>query len=193
MKHMKTGLFDESDLEEALFFASQKFSKKESKKGSFVHSVRVASILWDNRASQDSVTSAILHDILEDTPTTKNELSSKFSVEIVKIVDSLTIDKSGNYDSRLRKCKQSYQDSFKIGYKATVVRAVDLIDNSYYFTDRSDLAKKQFDVRKFEAFMQISQPQLEGTVFWELLNQAYENNVKALDIFSKLDTKLKTV
>ncbi len=54
------------------------------------HPLAVASILANMRMDNLSVTAAILHDTLEDTPLTKEEIASQFGEEIAELVDGVT-------------------------------------------------------------------------------------------------------
>ncbi|NND45051.1 MAG: HD domain-containing protein, partial [Xanthomonadales bacterium] len=55
-----------------------------------LHPVAVASILANMRMDNHSVTAAILHDTLEDTPLTKEEITRQFGDEIADLVDGVT-------------------------------------------------------------------------------------------------------
>jgi len=55
-----------------------------------LHPVEVASILAGMRMDHTSVTAAILHDTLEDTPLTKEEITEQFGDEIAELVDGVT-------------------------------------------------------------------------------------------------------
>jgi RelA/SpoT family (p)ppGpp synthetase len=55
-----------------------------------LHPVAVASILASMRMDYSSVAAAILHDTIEDTPLTKEEIQSRFSEEIAELVDGVT-------------------------------------------------------------------------------------------------------
>jgi len=55
-----------------------------------LHPVAVASILASMRMDYASVAAAILHDTIEDTPLTKQEIESRFSEEIADLVDGVT-------------------------------------------------------------------------------------------------------
>ncbi|MFT5138585.1 MAG: guanosine-3',5'-bis(diphosphate) 3'-pyrophosphohydrolase [Lysobacterales bacterium] len=54
------------------------------------HPLEVASILAQMRMDNLSVTAAILHDTLEDTPLTKAEIAAEFGEEIAELVDGVT-------------------------------------------------------------------------------------------------------
>jgi guanosine-3',5'-bis(diphosphate) 3'-pyrophosphohydrolase len=55
-----------------------------------LHPVAVASILANMRMDYSSVAAAILHDTIEDTPLTKEDIQSRFSEEIADLVDGVT-------------------------------------------------------------------------------------------------------
>lgn len=55
-----------------------------------LHPVAVAQILAGMRMDHESITAAILHDTLEDTPLSKGEISSQFGREIAELVDGVT-------------------------------------------------------------------------------------------------------
>ena len=55
-----------------------------------LHPVAVARILANMRMDNHSVAAAILHDTLEDTPLTKEEITEQFGQEIAELVDGVT-------------------------------------------------------------------------------------------------------
>ncbi len=54
------------------------------------HPVAAASILADLRLDADTIVAAILHDIIEDTPTPKDQLAARFGKDVAEIVDGVT-------------------------------------------------------------------------------------------------------
>ncbi|MBI1880480.1 MAG: GTP diphosphokinase [Chloroflexi bacterium] len=56
----------------------------------FQHSLAVANILADLRLDSETLAAAVLHDVLEDTPVTLEELQSEFGSTIAKLVDGVT-------------------------------------------------------------------------------------------------------
>lgn len=54
------------------------------------HPIQVAKILAEMRMDDETITAAILHDILEDTTTTKDEISQIFSSSIAELVDGVS-------------------------------------------------------------------------------------------------------
>jgi RelA/SpoT family (p)ppGpp synthetase len=54
------------------------------------HPLSVAIILAKMRMDADGITAAILHDVIEDTPITKQELAAEFNKEVAELVDGVT-------------------------------------------------------------------------------------------------------
>ncbi len=54
------------------------------------HPVAVARILCEMRMDSNSIIAAILHDVIEDTPTLKEQLAEQFSDEVAELVDGVS-------------------------------------------------------------------------------------------------------
>ncbi len=54
------------------------------------HPVAVASILADLHLDQDTMVAALLHDVIEDTPTAKEQLVKRFGQEVAALVDGVS-------------------------------------------------------------------------------------------------------
>src|SRR6188474_558868 len=54
------------------------------------HPLAAAQILADLHLDPDTIIAAILHDVIEDTPISKEELSEKFGAPVAEIVDGVT-------------------------------------------------------------------------------------------------------
>lgn len=64
--------------------------KRSSGEDYFVHPCAVVEILADFGFDSSTVIAAFLHDVLEDTPTTQEELEAEFGAEIVSLVEGVT-------------------------------------------------------------------------------------------------------
>ncbi len=54
------------------------------------HPVATAAILADLRLDADTIVAAILHDVIEDTPTPKDQLATRFGADVAELVDGVT-------------------------------------------------------------------------------------------------------
>lgn len=88
---------------EAITFAVEKH-KNQKRKGSdmpyIVHIYDVVQTLQENGAEFDTIIAGILHDTVEDTNTTLDEIESKFGINIRNMVDVLSENKSLPYVER---------------------------------------------------------------------------------------------
>src|SRR5579859_2145228 len=54
------------------------------------HPVAVASILADLHMDHHTIEAALLHDVIEDTPTLKEEINTRFGAEVAQLVDGVS-------------------------------------------------------------------------------------------------------
>jgi GTP pyrophosphokinase len=54
------------------------------------HPVATAAILADLHLDADTIIAAILHDVIEDTPTPKDQLAARFGADVAELVDGVT-------------------------------------------------------------------------------------------------------
>ena len=77
--------------EAAEFGASaHKGQKRLSGEPYIAHPVAAAAILADLHLDPDTIVAAILHDVIEDTPTPKDQLAERFGTDVAELVDSVT-------------------------------------------------------------------------------------------------------
>lgn len=88
----------------ALRFATNAHSgqfRKTTKVPYIVHPIDVMDILINNNASNDAIVAGILHDTLEDTATTANDLRQEFGDRITELVIGASEpDKSQSWETR---------------------------------------------------------------------------------------------
>ncbi len=95
---------DEKKLKEAFEYADQahKSQKRDSGDPYIHHPLAVASILTELKLDQPTITTALLHDTMEDTNVTFKDIQKKFGDEIASLVDGVTkISKLENQNKEL--------------------------------------------------------------------------------------------
>ena len=83
---------DIEKIDQAYNFAKQQhqFQKRQSGEPYIVHPVTVANILSELRLDKDSIVAALLHDVVEDTPVSLEEIGTIFGKNVQSLVDGLT-------------------------------------------------------------------------------------------------------
>lgn len=174
--------YNQHELQHALAFLAINFERSgHNTKPVVLHSVRVALLLANNRAPQNSVLAGMLHDCLEDTDVAAKDLETQFGKIVSDIVVSLTFDKPSNdLAKKLEAAADSFDRSLALGRDALVVRACDLVDNSYFYDKANGLELAHYLHKKYALFMDKAKPLLSGSPFWDLLQKAYDQRVKPL-------------
>lgn len=170
--HIAEFEYDKHEIERALFFLSNALQDSgHNTKPVLLHSIQVAEMLWEKGCPQDVVIAAVLHDVVEDTDITIDDVGQSFGHQVAVYVDALTV-------SDTQDIIQSFARTAELGSEALSIRAADLIQNSYYYHLAStDMQKRLRD--KFVYFMELSGELLDGALVSEL-SKAYRRNVETI-------------
>ena len=170
--HIAEFEYDKHEIERALFFLSNALQDSgHNTKPVLLHSIQVAEMLWERGFPQDVVIAAVLHDVVEDTDITIDDVEQSFGHQVAVYVDALTV-------SDTQDIMQSFARTAELGSEDLSIRAADLIQNSYYYHLAStDMQKRLRD--KFVYFMELSGELLDGALVSEL-SKAYRRNVETI-------------
>jgi (p)ppGpp synthase/HD superfamily hydrolase len=95
-----------------------------------VHPIAVAEIVRSVPHTPEMIAAAYLHDVVEDTPVTLDEIRAEFGDEVAELVDWLTdVSKPGDGNRRTRKAID-LEHTAKAPPAAKTIKLADLIDNS---------------------------------------------------------------
>ncbi|HRZ29279.1 MAG TPA: HD domain-containing protein [Candidatus Paceibacterota bacterium] len=125
-------------VEEAFLFAEFKHQGQKRKSGEdyVLHPLRVAIEVSKLKLDVNSLVSALLHDILEDTDTTSEELKNKFGEEVMFLVESLShltrLKRKANYKNktiyRVENLRNLILSSAK-DVRVILIKIIDRLDN----------------------------------------------------------------
>jgi len=127
------------EFEQAIKFLVHKIEDSNgNSKPVILHSIRVGIYLDREGYSRDIVVAGFLHDLLEDSDTTEEEISQRFGESVAKLVKAASFDK--NVSDKRQRYAQTYHRGIQAGKDALVVKAADILDNSCYysFTDSQE-------------------------------------------------------
>ncbi|CDM69163.1 GTP pyrophosphokinase [Clostridium bornimense] len=83
---------DKKMVEKAFYFAETAHSgqKRESGEDYIIHPVEVACILTEMGLDTSTIIAGLIHDVIEDTKYTYDDVAEKFSIEVANLVDGVT-------------------------------------------------------------------------------------------------------
>ena len=95
------------------------------------HPVAAAEILADLHLDADTIVAAILHDVIEDTPTPKTEIAARFGNDVAEIVDGVTKLDQIQFKSRQEAQAESFRKMLLAMVRDLRVILVKLADRTH--------------------------------------------------------------
>ncbi|MCB2113805.1 MAG: bifunctional (p)ppGpp synthetase/guanosine-3',5'-bis(diphosphate) 3'-pyrophosphohydrolase [Parvularculaceae bacterium] len=159
----------------------------------FIHPLAVASILTDLKADPATVATALLHDVVEDTDVTVEEISKKFGAEIAGLVDGVTKLSKIELKSEASKQAENFRKlvvAMADDVRVLLVKLADRLHNMrtlHFVPDAEKRRKVALETMEIYAPLagrigvQRFRDELEDIAFMELSPQAYESITKRLN------------
>src|ERR1700733_8920134 len=113
--------------EAAEFGASaHKGQKRLSGEPYIAHPVAAAAILADLHLDPDTIIAAILHDVIEDTPTPKDQITARFGADVAELVDGVTKLDQIKFKSREEAQAESFRKMLLARRRAVARETIDI-------------------------------------------------------------------
>jgi RelA/SpoT family (p)ppGpp synthetase len=120
-------------VEQAYEFAYQAHTGQKRRSGEpyITHPVAVADLLADLKLDSQTLIAAILHDVMEDTPTLKDEITGKFGTEVAELVDGVSKLDQIQFKSRAEAQAESFRKMLLAMVRDIRVIMVKLADRTH--------------------------------------------------------------
>lgn len=124
-----------------------------------IHPLNVACILADMHADSDTICAGLLHDTLEDTNTTKEDIAHDFNQNIANLVDGVTKLAKMNFSS---KQDQNYANTRKIITSITddvriiIIKLSDRLHNMRTLQFKSEFKQKENSLETMDIFVPLA-------------------------------------
>lgn len=159
-----------------------------------IHPLNVAYILSEMHADRDTICAALLHDTLEDTKATKEEIAVLFNKDIANLVDGVTKISKMNFSS---KAEQNLANTRKIitglteDVRIIIIKLADRLHNMRTLGFKSEFKQKENSLETMEIFVPLAyyigayriKSELEDISFGYLYPKEYK------DIEARLNNK----
>ena len=182
-------------LEEAYAFAKKAHEGQVRLSGEpyFVHPYEVANILIDLGMDMYTIAAGLLHDVMEDTNMTPEQLKSKFGEEIFNLVDAVTKLTKVDYKSREDRQAESFRKMFLAMASDIRVILIKLADRLHNMrTLKFQSPEKQIEKARetIEIYAPLAHRLGINTIKWELedLSLKYLEPEIYEDITNRLQT-----
>jgi len=178
--------------EAAEFGASaHKGQKRLSGEPYIAHPVAAAAILADLRLDADTIVAAILHDVIEDTPTPKDQLAAKFGRDVAELVDAVTKLDQIKFKSREEAQAESFRKmllAMTRDLRVILVKLADRTHNMRTIEAMTPPRRRAIARETLEIYAPIAERlglyriklELEDLGFWALYPQRYRVLERAL-------------
>ena len=172
-------------------YNAHKDQKRESGEPYIIHPVNVAEILANLELDDDTICAALLHDVIEDTSVTRDDISKEFGEEVTELIDGVTKLKSLTYTDKEEQQMENYRKMFLAMGKDPRVILIKLADRLHNMRTLNYVTEGK-QIRKAKETMDIYAPlanrlgiyslkwELEDLAFRYLYPEEYMNIVKGL-------------
>ncbi len=183
-------------IKKAFFFA------KESHEGQFrvsgepyyEHPVSVAMILVDLGMDDVTVASALLHDVLEDTEVTHEEMEKKFGKEVVELVEGVTklgkIPYSSKEEQQIENLRKMFLAMAK-DIRVIIIKLADRLHNLRTMKSMPDIKRREKALETMEIYAPLAHRLGIYSVKWEIedISLMYLDPIGYKDISSQIAQK----
>lgn len=124
-----------------------------------MHPLTVAYILADMHADCDTICAGLLHDTLEDTKITKEEIEENFNPSVAKLVNGVTKLSKMNFST---KQTQNYANTRKIiigiteDVRIIIIKLADRLHNMRTLQFKSEFKQKENSLETMEIFVSLA-------------------------------------
>lgn len=133
--------------------------KRQSGEAYIIHPLNVAYILSEMRADADTICAALLHDTLEDTNITKEEIAENFGSDVANLVDGVTKLNKMNFSS---KQDQNLANTRKIitgittDVRIILIKLADRLHNMRTLQFKSEFKQKENALETLDIFVPMA-------------------------------------
>ena len=123
------------------------------------HPLNVAYILADMHADKDTICAGLLHDTMEDTNITKEDIAHDFNQDVANLVDGVTKISKMNFSS---KQEQNLANTRKIitgitdDVRIIIIKLADRLHNMRTLDFKSDFKQKENSLETMEIFVPLA-------------------------------------
>jgi GTP pyrophosphokinase len=165
--------YDLENLKKVFEFAKEAHRGQKRKSGEdfFIHPLEVSLILAEMKMDEETVIASILHDVIEDTKHTRDEINEMFSPTIGLLVDGVTKLGTIHYESKEKQKGENLRKMFLAMAKdirVVLIKLADRLHNMRTLEYMSPAKKKEKALECLEIYAPIADRLGMSQIKWEL-------------------------
>ncbi len=145
--------------------------KRASGEPYIIHPCAIAKILIDLGMDVDTIAASLLHDVIEDTPVTYEQMAADFSVEIADLVNGVTKLERIEFTSREEFQAESLRKMFLAmarDIRVLIIKLADRLHNMRTLQYRPEQKQKQTARETLEIYAPLAHRLGISTIKWEM-------------------------
>lgn len=161
---------DQTRIEKAIILVSSKFTMFHNLiRPTLLHSIRVGSWLYFHGYETNIVIAGFLHDIIEDTDVTEQNIREDFGVEVAGLVmanskNTNITEKKARNDELIKRCLETSE-------QASIVKAADIIDNYKYYSSLNHQVGVEYCKNNALSFRKYFNTAYDDKIFTKLFEE----------------------
>ena len=187
---------DFAQIRAAFEFASTAHAGQKRKSGEpyIIHPLAVAQIVAEQKLDSESIMAALLHDVIEDTPATHEEVAKRFSPTVADLVEGVSkltrIQYATKEDEQMENLRKMLIAMSK-DIRVILIKISDRLHNMRTMEYQSPAKQKQKSLETMEIYAPIAHRLGMQRMKWELedLSLKYLDPIGYDEIVSKLDAR----
>lgn len=140
------------------------------------HSFKVSYLLFNENYDDDIVIAAILHDLIEDTDITYDDLKVEFSEKVADLVRVVSFNPK--IDDKYEQAKEMFNNCLEYGFDALIIKCSDLVDNIDFIGFVDDKNERAKLLKKYGLFLDMTKEIIGKEKIYNLLKHKYDSLLK---------------
>ena len=147
---------NDKEINRALIYTAKHFGESCHNFGKpvYFHCVKVAMKLYELGYEEKIVIGGILHDLVEDTDCTLDDIELEFGKEMARLVDAVSFNPA--IEDKFEQSKQMIDAAFAYGKDALIVKSIDMYENGRFFYLVTNPDVKEYLVKKYRYFTDVA-------------------------------------
>lgn len=141
------------------------------------HPIEVASLLRDLGGDSAMIAAGFLHDVVEDTDITSEEIEAQFGADVGRLVEGVTKLSKFNFESKTERQAENFRRMFLAmaqDVRVIVVKLADRLHNMRTLEHLSDIKRRRIALETMEIFAPLANRLGIGRFKWELEDLSFK-------------------